>query len=304
MPKLLIHAGYPKAASTTLQNKLFMELHRAGQINFLGRAFESGYSGVATREAYKDWFWTVAKDRADASEAEYRAVFPELSPDKLNLFSEGLFLTTEHHAEQYLMAARLHRFFVRRTSRIEVLFVLRSQVSLVMSYYVQKYAKMQQRSFDGFLRSNQETGWAGEAKVFNLHALVTSYAKVFGDENVRFAFFEDLTKDRPRFCADLGRALGITAAKVDRLLGSEHLNATRRSSAGSIVKKLGHSPRARLLLLCDKLGLPLADRLRVRIPPITGDQEEQIYATFKESNQRLAEEYGLDQERMQRYRYV
>jgi hypothetical protein len=24
MPKLLIHAGYPKAASTTLQNKLFM----------------------------------------------------------------------------------------------------------------------------------------------------------------------------------------------------------------------------------------------------------------------------------------
>lgn len=34
---LIIHIGYPKTATTTLQFSLFTDLHKAKEINFLGK---------------------------------------------------------------------------------------------------------------------------------------------------------------------------------------------------------------------------------------------------------------------------
>ncbi|MBL4759587.1 MAG: hypothetical protein JKY80_01870 [Mariprofundaceae bacterium] len=38
MSKLVIHVGYPKTATSTIQNKFFYPLHQKGEINFLGKA--------------------------------------------------------------------------------------------------------------------------------------------------------------------------------------------------------------------------------------------------------------------------
>jgi hypothetical protein len=36
MKKLIVHIGYPKTATTSLQDKVFYELHKTGNINYLG----------------------------------------------------------------------------------------------------------------------------------------------------------------------------------------------------------------------------------------------------------------------------
>jgi hypothetical protein len=38
MKKLIVHIGYPKTATTTLQTDVFYNLYKSGKINFLGKA--------------------------------------------------------------------------------------------------------------------------------------------------------------------------------------------------------------------------------------------------------------------------
>jgi hypothetical protein len=41
MSILLLHIGYPKTATTTLQDGLFVKLHQAGKINYIGKAIQN-----------------------------------------------------------------------------------------------------------------------------------------------------------------------------------------------------------------------------------------------------------------------
>jgi hypothetical protein len=305
MRKLLIHAGYPKAASTTLQNQLFLSLHKQGAINFLGRAFESDYVGAAgSRDIYKDWFLAVTRNEADASEAGFRRIFPEIASDKLNVFSEGLFVTNENHPDKFVMAQRVHDFFAPRADNIRILFVLRSQISLIMSYYVQRYAKAKDATFAEFLHRNFKSAFPGAAKIFYAHELVKSYADVFGRDNIRIVFFEDIFHARSQFCSELGAALDLSPSLIDAGLGSQHLNVSRKDGGSYVVKKQGaRTPRAILNLLLNKVGLATR-RLEIKIPSITTEQEEKIFEFFRDNNRRLAAEYNLDCSRMKQYRYL
>jgi hypothetical protein len=305
MRNLLIHAGYPKAASTTLQNQLFLSLHKLGAINFLGRAFESDYVGAAaSRDVYKDWFLAVTRGEAETSEAGFRRIFPEIASGKLNVFSEGLFVTNENHPDKFVMARRVHDFFSPHVDTIQVLFVLRSQTSLVMSYYLQRYAKAEERTFAEFLDRNLKSAFPGAAKIFHVNELVRSYADVFGRNNIKIAFFEDLFNARSRFCAELGGALDLSPSLIDAGLGSQHLNVSRKDGDSYIVKKPRFdSARAILNLFLKKAGFN-ALRLETKILSITSEQEEKIFEFFRDSNQRLAVEYNLDYDRMKQYRYL
>ena len=82
MKRVLVHAGYPKAASTTLQNGLFLQLHRKNAIHFLGRAFESRYYGAkANKREFKNWFKSVTKNgRAGDSLGRFRIPFSTCCP--------------------------------------------------------------------------------------------------------------------------------------------------------------------------------------------------------------------------------
>ena len=127
MKRLLLHVGYPKAASTSLQNGLFLELHKKKLIHFLGRAWESGFFGVKqNKKEYKTWFRHVLDGN------DYRTNFlGELSDSAVNLLSEGLFMQHERFSDyiaapeklqKYLSANLFLRVFIssgRNLSRVE-----------------------------------------------------------------------------------------------------------------------------------------------------------------------------------------
>jgi hypothetical protein len=301
MKRLLLHVGYPKAASTSLQNGLFLQLHREKAINFLGRAFESGFYGTkANKNIYKDWFDYVV----EGGHNEAGHSIGTLSDSLPNVFSEGLFMMNERRRQAIAVPYILHKYFSPQADEVAVLLVIRKQPDLIPSYYTQNYRKMDKKRFAGYLAHNLAQGWRGEAKIFNLHDVASAYAAVFGRDNVHVALFEDFVHDRDSFSAQLGRAMNVEPGAIKRNLGDAQLNATRKEAGTLVIRKLStKSMRFLLIRAMEKLGLNFADSLQIRIPAVTDQEKKTIFESFKDSNLRLAEDFSLDKQAMREYGY-
>jgi hypothetical protein len=213
-------------------------------------------------------------------------------------------MMNERHSEHLTGPKLLHQYFVPCFDQIEVLLIIRAQTGLVQSYYVQNHRKMEISDFSRYIEFNLKKGWPSEAKIFNFHSVISEYAAAFGKERVRVLFFEELLYDRPQFATKLAEALDIAPAAVEANLGENQLNRTRKDDRKVVVRKLDkRSWRATLINSIEKSYPKLADLLRIRFPQLTDEQKKAIFDSFKNSNERLADEFGLDKVAMQKYGY-
>lgn len=311
MKRLLIHLGYPKAASTTLQNGLFYELHKSNVINFVARAMESGYFGSAqNKKEYKAWFRSVLQGRNVAETSNINeGIILNFSDKRLNVLSEGYFLTNEKHDSLFTIPEKVNDYFKDKVDKIELLFVLRNQQTLIMSDYVQTYCKIKEKSFLEYLNNRITSKKKKKFKIFYPYNLIRRYSEVIGKENIHIVFFEDLINDKETFSSELGAILGVRDDLVGKLLESAYFNRTPKEEQGSVVRKLGPlSFGGRLRRIFDRIRLlmggSIAPDRRILVPNITDDEKLLIFNTFKDSNSKLAEEFGLDKERMKKYGYI
>jgi hypothetical protein len=297
MKKVLVHVGYPKAASTTLQNGLFLDLHKQKLINFLGRAFESRYFGALdSKSKFKGWFKAVIKDRHDLDPPA------PLSDSLVNVLSEGLFMMNERHGAGFMTPGQLRSYFSSRADQLDVLLVLRAQSNLVPSYYVQNYRRFQQTTFEAFVEYNSARQWAGEGKVFNFRDVARAFAATLGKQHVHLLLFEDFVQDRPYFSTALGEIMQLPRERILANLGEGHMNRTPREEGVLLVRKLDkRSWRHHAIKLLGRFNL--GESLKIKLPPISAEQKQAIFEVFKGSNEELAAEFSLDRERMRRYRY-
>lgn len=301
MKKLVIHAGYPKAASTTLQNGLFYTLHNHGRINFLGRAWENGFYGVAKdKESYKRWLIGLMEKRIGSSG---KSALGDFRDDCVNLFSEGIFMNNETHGTDFFMPSRIKEYFDGRADRIEILLILRSQRTLIPSYYVQNYRKIRMR-FSDYIRKNENSRWSGSVKVFDFYSVASEYARIFGNDNLHLVLFEDLVNDKDRFSAQIGRLVGVEAETISACLEKKHFNKTKRVDRAVFVKKLDTWSIRRLAArMFDVVGIDGGRFFAKKIPMPTKEETDQVFESFKRSNELLADQFSLDKDSMREYGY-
>ena len=310
MKKLLLHLGYPKCASTTLQNGLFYELHKRRDINFIGRAWESNYFGPAdNKKDYKAWFQSVLIEQDEATKRRVRErTALDFRDDKLNLISEGLFLVRELHDDQLVNPEKVGEYFKSKVDETELLFVIRNQQTLIMSYFIQTYRNIEEKDFSVYLDKHVATTKQKDFKIFYFHNVIGRYAEVMGKDSVNIVFYEDLVSDRDAFQKDMGAVLGTAPDLVGDLIDTPHSNKTKKEVAGSVVKKLNRRSFGekiqRFLATGDPRDAILSTpREKVVVPEVTDDQKALIFDAFKDSNEKLADEFGLDRDRMRRYGY-
>lgn len=299
MKKLLIHLGYPKAASTTLQNGLFYSLHQNNMINFVGRAWESGYFGLAdNKKDYKAWFWSVLGNsaRVESANGAGKNVI-EFSDEKLNVLSEGLFLVNEDHDGELVIPEKIAAYFRGKVDKIELLFVIRNQQTLIMSDFVQNYKKMGNQTFAEYLNRKISGRKKKKFKIFYFYNLISRYAELMGKENIHIIFFEDLANDRIRFCRELGQILNVPDDMIGAALDKAYLNKTPKEKKGHVVRKVGR------MSLAKRIWHALI-RKEIVVPEIKEEEKLLIFNSFRSDNMMLAEKFNLDGERMNKYGYI
>lgn len=236
MKKLVIHIGYPKTASTTLQDKLFTELHRSGNINFIGRTlslsdeYRAVYNHLKKILAYNDKYFEPKLDNFNEetpsiNEGEIQYFQDLLSNDLVNVISdEELLLPNKSTFGCSLIPKQLHRLFNNQDTNIKIIIILRKQVNLMQSLYAELYHGFHKSTATNtpsklfFETPKAQTLTPSEySEIFNFHKMITLYSDIFGKNSIKVMLFEDFINDRDYFLDQLTEFLELSNFDVSSL---------------------------------------------------------------------------------------
>ena len=331
-PRLLLHVGLPKTATTSLQRNVLMPWHRTRRINFLGRCeLPSGEVHYPLERFHQ----RVGANRLTSAEAD--ALRPSiealLDPDRLNVFSDERIAGMETVGEGARCRADVWLDNLRtlfRGTDATVAVCLRSPADFVLSAYAESYfwrLYLTDR-YDTFRKFVGRLLAAGEDdaawRIFFFDAYLRAVRRRFDD--VRVLLYEDLLHDRPAWYAGLAACLDADPAEFERLFAAERHNAGARTASGRLSRPLtlGHLARKRLLPV-DSLPDAVQARLAQRIPPLIrlrrtlarwelprgahhrwpdADTRRRVQRHLGLDDHELASAHGVSAEKLARYGYL
>ncbi|NWH05664.1 sulfotransferase domain-containing protein [Desulfobacter latus] len=239
-----IHVGFPKTATTTLQDNVF--LNHSG-IRYLGKSVlfknnkekkiyqRAGLFMNLWRQPKKDW------NENDAKQIVQNCILPDCSDEKPNVVSlEELSYATPR---RWAVPRRIWQVF----GDAKIILTIRSQYDSLVSAYYWKFLNLElndrfDKWFDKMMacsgeKLNQTNQPLNLPKYYDV---VKAYEKVFGRENICILPFEWLIKEPEKFSIHLSNFVGIDSEETSRLLAWKKQNIRQSKSTieyQRIVKK-------------------------------------------------------------------
>jgi len=320
MRKLILHLGYPKTATTTIQQNLFCR-HKG--INYLGRPFHgekltkalciiSDYDNIVF-DQYLDFIVTV-----------FDSIIED---DRTNV------LSSEHHVHKFtltlggasernigLIAKRLHTVFKKIDDvDVQFLFTLRRQTDMLETYYVQKYNDFQRTSintFDKFYEYSINHVNRGFMLTLDYDRVVSFYCDLFGSDRVSVLIFEEFITNMPSYCNKLSALLCVDKNEIMNLLEGRVENTSKTDDKNQKFKYfLDNNSTVYIMLksVCKKMGCMglLTPKLKRNILKIfyqkteavrlSSQQERVLKEIFRESNIRISQKNNLELQKFDYY---
>ena len=233
MKKIILHVGYPKTGTTSLQNGLFLNLN--DKINYLGiaKAPISDHHHFL-RRALRPWLTT----QGQTGKEELNLVFNDRISLGTNLLSEESFINSQNKPGPLIEPSEIKKLFELKCDLIEVVIVIRNQADLIYALYANggifdKYGNIQNtdRYIDKCL--NNKT----YRRFFNYAEVIKKYKVIFGDSKVHVLFFEDFLFDKEKYFNEWEKILSISKKKLVETIGESHLHRKQKTSDGSYILK-------------------------------------------------------------------
>lgn len=333
MVDLIVHIGYPKTATTSLQEHFFLKLHKEGKVNFLGKSDHF--------EGFKNYS-SILKNTTVKNEKKFSldVFFSQLLPDKLNIVSDEDFtlsfigiknqsrLFSCHPLET---VENLVKVFKVKNINLKFIATVRRQDSLVYSTYVQGYKAYFSKEadispFDCYLIKGFNRGEQGHFLMFYFNKILSAYGRAFGSENVAVALFEDLINDQEKFASDFCKFFPVHKNDLMNACSFKE-NEKKKSAEGYKVHDTLMSDKVVYLVklvvpndlvaalkkfksiryIYDKLihkasAVSVAEGFTV--PYLTTAQKVQFQDFFYSENLALCENFNLDENKMKKYGYL
>lgn len=337
--KLLIHIGYPKTATTTLQEEVFLGLHNTGKINYLGRTTKSSHTKTG-KSRFEGTDLAVLLRKHLFLGDPIKLSSDILKHEKLNIISdEDLTLFSYAHRARFGIdvnpfnyANKIKNLFSHTDTQISLLVTLRNQGSLIYSCFLQKYRFLcsyhgREISYGEFLSafSNKKPIDPEFLDIFNFHKIIGLYSEVF-EAKPTLLFFEDFIQDRQTFWYELSSVLPAEPNEIEKIAGStHHRKREKKESSVQIGISRFRMPIRKIMsetlhesfrvymekrhYLRSSLLLRLEQRIFYnnfvsKVSKPTSKQIELIKSTFNSSNNELLKKYDLKPEKMSRYGYL
>lgn len=190
--KLLIHIGYPKAASTWLQNTLFND-EKTGFISPWGALSSEGLNMLALVNSFRfSAQLTREKFEPGLQEAARRGLVPVISHESLS----GNQMQAKYWGKE--VADRIYTVF----PEARVLIIIREQKSIILSSYKQYIRSGHSKTIQRFIGVDVERqGFKPICRLdyFEYDLLIRYYQNLFGSHNVLVLPFELLKKEPQYF---------------------------------------------------------------------------------------------------------
>jgi hypothetical protein len=333
MKKVILHIGYSKTATTTMQEALFMNLHKKGVINYLGK---SEYYKNQNEVQYSD---DIIKDYLCGNH-NFTGKDITLSSKKINIYSREVFTNPKIYLDKrkdikikdpLLFPERFKSFFSDKADDIVILVTLRNQQQLINSSFAQFYNYFMDDEKINTWNKYFSLGIDKEEDMFNMYHfydVLTKYASYFGDSNVCVLLFEDLIDKKEDFIKKLSEIIRVDYEEIKSALTKNHfrqrkktdnsyirdvkqrnmigkllLQLKRNNFISSFYKKIKdyYGNNNLLLNIYKKIGKKKA---RYNISKPTSGQKEIIFNKFRKKNLKIVEEFDVKERKFKEYNYI
>ncbi|MBN1797230.1 MAG: sulfotransferase domain-containing protein [Spirochaetales bacterium] len=237
---VVIHIGYSKAASSTLQKNLFA---RHSELNNLG-SYPTQVLGKLSapvdkpceyltnpylKEFYKKIYMLDGIDYSFSGITDIfnKQIKPLLDKKKINIFShERLSSVVFSTADRALRAQRLKQFF----PKAKIIIIIRNQLDIILSQYRDQpfnphnFKIGKPLSLNRWLLAALEIEGVSYLKSLKYYELIKTYKNLFGEKNVGVFLFEDVVCDVKSFSTQLSDFIGISAEETFELLKNKKEN--------------------------------------------------------------------------------
>jgi len=266
MNKLVIHIGWPKTATTSLQDNLLVELHKKGVINYFGRSSSNYDVSANSRDIsnIRDFYNSIIRFPPYAhickSMLEYRRLpVPAVSSEYVTIANKGLESSMVNVFSDEIITGPytapvgqshpelLRRIFPSNSVEIIILATIRKQASLMLSQFSQRFWRLAESNltntpskfFIDYSDKKSPRLWPCEyVSCADYSDILRGYSDVFGHDNVRVLLFEDILHNPDLFFRGLGDALQISDLDMlKQLFTKEARNTKDKKGRSYIVKK-------------------------------------------------------------------
>ena len=309
---LLLHIGYPKSGTTTLQESLFLN---APGIFFMGKA-NGPYCPPeidALRALINYGTYHHVTTRAASVIGTIREVWQKDGRETALISLEGLtnpFVDTHYSQPKDTFRklndiARVLAPLQDSGVKVRIFVTLRDQTALLPSLFSQVYLQgfasgLYGPSYASFLDALLQDDILGYGPEFCFDAVLDHLGSLFGAENVFASVMNGLLSGSP--CRDTAAAaafMGLGEDACIALIGTTRSNVRKGALGRRMMTESGGVERfeRNTGISLRAKAFPLSDRLRLwrhkRVYWHLSDEEDRIRAYFAASNARLKSTHGI-----------
>ncbi|NGP75921.1 hypothetical protein G3570_04700 [Balneolaceae bacterium YR4-1] len=338
MKKLIIHIGYPKTATTSLQLNLLGDLWREHKIEYINHLKEPKpylgnircYKNIQSIISGRNYSDFELKNELKSLEHIKKSITVISAETLSTIYPDHNFANLDSFA--YKNAQKFKETFSGYFDVIEIVIGIRAQREIVHAVYKQWYNEIVGENpifedFTKWLEENFSKSKSEQSILFNYNIFIQEYCKVFGRKNVHILLYEDLLHDKNMYYNKLAFIFDTEKSKVQTSLERNIRNKSNLRDDGKI-----EIPRS---TLGQKITSPFRRILRKNVNSSKYDSIKRIYHAiipesirdrkigankavrqikeneanylknrFKDSNLKLISSFDFNKEKMKKYKYI
>ena len=244
MLKVILHLGFPKSGSSSLQENVFYELEKKNIIKYFGWRKNKKNEKLIFRPSSRLFLKkNILKRYLGFSRKKTNILSDEsfTAPTKLRENNFGKNIRNPFEFPK-IIKRQIKNKFKNDKINIKAFAVLRNQADLIFSQYVEEYNLKKYKNVDILFKDNALSLEGYE--IYNYYKYYKVLIKTFGKKNVKFLFFENLKKKPAFFCNQLSKFTNISFEDIVNLLKKKEINKKRKNKfgyytkSGKFIKKL------------------------------------------------------------------
>jgi len=279
--EVIIHFGFPKTGSSTLQFGILKKLNNEKLINLKTWRLNDKNEHLDTRPSSR-----LFNKKNICNE------YLEFKTDRLNVLSDESFTAPLRLRQQnygmeiedpknfpIMLKNQIENKYRNENITYKCIIVLRKQSNLIYSQYVEEYNWNKYKNIDLLFDNKGKIDITGY-EIYKYSSYIQILNDTYGHDNVVVALFEDMIYDLEYYCSVLAGGFRVDVGKFAHSLNSKHYNKKKKNING-VYSKDGET----------------------LVPYLTQEQEEKINSQYYESNEKLLELTSMN-DKLIKYGYI
>lgn len=235
--KIVLHLGFPKTGSSSLQFGPLLDLEKSNHLNLNtwrklnmdepleNRPSSRLFKGLSILEDYISF----SKDKLNVlSDESFTA------PMRLRKLNFGKDISNPFEFPKKIHSAIMSSY-KNEDINFQVLVVIREQSKLITSQYVEEYNWKRFKNIDLLFDANGKIDLSGY-EIYKFSEYLNLLISLFGFKNCNFLMFEEFINSKHNFCSKLDKIFNVNDGFFYDSFSKHHINSKNKNKLGTFTK--------------------------------------------------------------------